>query len=114
MAKAIIDPSHLLRWRTGQLPALAGDALAGCGGALVWGDFLPQHIAKLAGGADQWFIMAGDFRFGNTVLDSEKFRQSGRSGGRFLTIEKCLINDDNDRRRLEARCARSAPNTGGV
>ncbi len=99
---AVVGSSHVSWWQhaiaTQQIPEPFDEiSFIGLGAMPIWGDFIRHGIDKVADHVDQIFLLLGDFRHGNRVLNSEKFLQTGDTSGSFLNIAKELISDDNDK-----------------
>ncbi|PIF20673.1 hypothetical protein [Candidatus Pantoea floridensis] len=89
--KCIIGPSHIVRWEQlfnnvlTELPHYDNYAI---GGLPIWDEGLLSFLNEAVKKYDEIYILIGDFRFGNAVLNNEKTRSLG--------IVKENINSVND------------------
>ncbi|MBT9099477.1 hypothetical protein KFZ76_17415 [Methylovulum psychrotolerans] len=100
--RLIIGPSHVVRLRhalaTRQLPELTRPSrLIGVGGLPIWSPRITKELAT-ATSESEVFVIVGDFRFGNPVLNDPAFTPDYPQPKEYLAIEKDLINETNDQR----------------
>lgn len=99
---AVVGSSHVSWWEhaieTGQIPKPNLDIhFIGIGAMPIWGDFIRSGIADIESQVDEIFLLLGDFRHGNRILQNENFLQTGNTTGKYLNIAKELISDENDK-----------------
>ncbi|MDD2724284.1 MAG: hypothetical protein PHH59_09725 [Methylovulum sp.] len=108
--RLIFGPSHSVRLKhalaTRQLPELSVPSrIIGVGGMPIWNPRISKEIAISTSNHEvlnhEVFFIVGDFRFGNAVLKDPVFKASGRPEKVYLSIDKELINEENDRMMLD-------------